>query len=80
MCRHDWYQTDSFVTVDVFAKNVKPEDIQVDLQDKHVGVLMWLCVRLLITCSCWRGRMRQDYHVRGALSFTNICVPTYLVP
>ena len=40
MCRHDWYQTDSFVTVDVFAKNVKPEDIQVNLQDKHVGVLM----------------------------------------
>ena len=43
--RHDWYQTESFVTVDVFAKNVKPEDLEVDLQDKHVSsVDVTLCV------------------------------------
>ena len=33
------------MTVDVFAKNVKPEDLEVDLQDKHVGnVDVTLCV------------------------------------
>lgn len=46
--RHDWYQTESSVTIDVFAKNVKPEDLEVDLQDNHVRTgsakLVLLCL------------------------------------
>ena len=51
--RHDWYQTESFVTLDVFAKRVKPEDLEVDLQDNHVRTVsvnsLPVCLRCMMT-------------------------------
>ena len=36
--RYDWYQTEKYVTVTVFAKGVQKEDLEVAIQDKKVCV------------------------------------------
>jgi len=36
--RHDWYQTDNEVIVNVFIKNVKEEDLKVDVQPRSASV------------------------------------------
>nr|ALR73091.1 suppressor of G2 allele of SKP1-like protein [Glaciozyma antarctica] len=40
--RHEWYQTDSEVVLSVFIRNVKAEDLKVDLQDRSVSLTVHL--------------------------------------
>mmetsp|Transcript_28451 Transcript_28451/g.31608 ORF Transcript_28451/g.31608 Transcript_28451/m.31608 type:complete len:383 (+) Transcript_28451:54-1202(+) len=41
--RHDWFQTTQKITVSVFAKNQKKEDVKVDIQKGELSV----CIKLL---------------------------------
>ncbi|CEQ41159.1 SPOSA6832_02839 [Sporobolomyces salmonicolor] len=41
--RHEWYQTDSEVVVSVFIRNVKEEDLKVDIQERSVSSLSPAC-------------------------------------
>lgn len=36
--RHDWYQTESQVTVTLMVKNVKKEDVRIAFQEKEVTI------------------------------------------
>ncbi|KAL7006854.1 Cochaperone protein [Cystobasidiomycetes sp. EMM_F5] len=36
--RHEWFQTDKDVTLSVFIKNVKPENLRVELQPRSVSL------------------------------------------
>ncbi|GAA5926993.1 hypothetical protein JCM1841_001605 [Sporobolomyces salmonicolor] len=36
--RHEWYQTDSEVVVSVFIRNVKEEDLKVDIQERSLSL------------------------------------------
>ncbi|KAL1926690.1 hypothetical protein VTP01DRAFT_5585 [Rhizomucor pusillus] len=36
--RHEWFQNDSFVTVEVFIKNVKQENVTVDFTDRELSL------------------------------------------
>ncbi|GAA5983903.1 hypothetical protein JCM5350_001785 [Sporobolomyces pararoseus] len=40
--RHEWYQTDSEVVVSVFIRNVKQEDLKVDIQPQSVSLSVHL--------------------------------------
>ncbi|GAA5895701.1 uncharacterized protein JCM6883_001593 [Sporobolomyces salmoneus] len=40
--RHEWYQTDSEVVVSVFIRNVKEEDLKVDIQPQSLSVSVHL--------------------------------------
>lgn len=42
--RHDWYQTESQVTVTLMVKNVKKEDVSVMFQEKEVTCLTSLAL------------------------------------
>lgn len=35
--RHEWFQNDTFVTVEVFIKKVKQEDVSLDFFDRSVS-------------------------------------------
>ena len=36
--RYDWYQTESDVCVNILIKKVKKENVQVDFQERMVGI------------------------------------------
>ncbi|BGP17726.1 hypothetical protein JCM10213_005307 [Rhodosporidiobolus nylandii] len=40
--RHEWYQTESAVVVSVFIRNVKEEDLKVELQERSVSLSVHL--------------------------------------
>ncbi|GAA5998458.1 uncharacterized protein JCM10292_002709 [Rhodotorula paludigena] len=40
--RHEWYQTDSEVVVSVFIRNVKEEDLKVELQERSLSLSVHL--------------------------------------
>ncbi|GAA5889299.1 hypothetical protein JCM5296_005860 [Sporobolomyces johnsonii] len=40
--RHEWYQTDSEVVVSVFIRNVKQEDLKVDIQEHSLSLSVHL--------------------------------------
>jgi suppressor of G2 allele of SKP1 len=39
--RYDWYQTEKYVTVTVFAKGVQKEDLEVAIQDKKLTLSLY---------------------------------------
>lgn len=38
LVRHDWYQTDQRVVIDVLVKNANNRNISVDIQSNHVSI------------------------------------------
>ncbi len=42
--QHDWYQTETQVVVEVRIKNMKNEDVKVDIQDTSLSVTAKLAV------------------------------------
>lgn len=36
--RHEWFQTDQWVTIDIFIKNLKPEQVKVDFGNSNLDV------------------------------------------
>lgn len=49
--RYDWYQTESDVVVNILAKQVKPENVRIDIVDNkvcisslvHLGIMSLFC-------------------------------------
>ena len=41
-CRHDWYQSQTYVSISVFAKNVVKEKCQVNFETEKVEVVLQL--------------------------------------
>jgi HSP20 family molecular chaperone IbpA len=39
--KYDWYQTEKYVTVTVFAKGVQKEDLEVAIQDKKLTLSLY---------------------------------------
>jgi hypothetical protein len=37
--RHEWFQNENFVTIEVFVKKIKPEDATIDIFERSVSVL-----------------------------------------
>ncbi|XP_049848496.1 uncharacterized protein LOC126315301 [Schistocerca gregaria] len=40
--KHDWYQTDTYLTINIFAKSVKPEQLEIDIQERRLVVKIHL--------------------------------------
>ncbi|KAJ3088096.1 Cochaperone protein [Quaeritorhiza haematococci] len=40
--RHEWFQSENFVTVSVFIKNVKPDTVKIDFGDKSLSLTVKL--------------------------------------
>lgn len=41
--RHEWYQSQSHVVVEIFLKNLKKEDVQVNLAAQHLDIAIKVC-------------------------------------
>ena len=39
--RYDWYQTDSFVVINMMVKNTKKEDVHVDITEDTVRIIVY---------------------------------------
>lgn len=37
--RHEWFQNENFVTIEVFVKKIKPEDATIDIFERSVSAL-----------------------------------------
>ena len=47
-CRYDWYQTQTHVIVTILLKNVKQEDMNIDIQEKSVSIVFSLWLKSLL--------------------------------
>jgi suppressor of G2 allele of SKP1 len=40
--RHEWFQTDTFVNVDLFAKGIKPQNLKVSIAEQNLAITIQL--------------------------------------
>ena len=50
--RHDWYQTETDVCINVLIKRVKKENVKVDFQEKSVSTITHIVLSLIPLLTC----------------------------